>query len=82
MLRALVIGLSLLHLGPGVAFALLAFGCDASSPLLGTVCSLGEFKAFGLLSLGAWGVLGGGWLAVHRFGRARGRANPAGPDGG
>lgn len=28
MLRALVYGLAILHLGPGIAFALVAFGCD------------------------------------------------------
>ncbi len=81
MLRALVIGLSLLHLGPGLAFALLAFGCDTPSPLLGALCSKGEIKAFGLLTLGAWVVLGGGWLAWHRLGRARSRAtSPARDD--
>lgn len=74
MLRALVIGLSLLHLGPGLAFALLAFGCDPPSPLLGALCSQGEIRAFGLLTVGAWWVLGGGWLVWHRLGRARRRA--------
>ncbi len=35
MFRQLVVALALLHLGPGAAFALLAFGCDATPPALG-----------------------------------------------
>lgn len=71
MVRALVYGLALLHLGPGIAFALLAFGCESPDPAIGVVCSMNVVEAFAVLTLGAWAVLAAGALAVHLVGRAR-----------
>lgn len=52
MLRALIFGLTILHLGPGIAFALLAFGCEAPVPVLGALCGRRAFSSFGLLTAG------------------------------
>jgi len=57
VLRALIYGLTILHLGPGIAFALLAFGCDPSSPLLGTLCERSPLSSFAMLTLAAWAIL-------------------------
>jgi hypothetical protein len=46
MLRTLLYGLAILHLGPGIAFAVLAFGCDPSQPLLGAICQKDAISAF------------------------------------
>jgi hypothetical protein len=64
MLRALLYGLTVLHLGPGMAFALLAFGCDPSQPLLGAVCQRDTFGAFMGLTLIFWLALGVGAAAL------------------
>ncbi len=50
-------GLALLHLGPGIAFAVLAFGCEPSAPMLGPLCARSGFSAFLGLTLAAWAVL-------------------------
>lgn len=71
MVRALVYGLTLLHLGPGLAFALLAFGCEGPAPVIGAVCSMNVLEGFAALTLGSWVVLGAGASAVHLVGRAR-----------
>lgn len=73
MLRALLVGLTLLHLGPGLAFALLAFGCGAAAPWLGAHCDGEPVGRFGRLTLAAWAVLGAvrlAWAAVQRARRA------------
>lgn len=59
MLRGLIYGLSILHLGPGFAFAVVAFGCDgnASSTSLESICQQDTFAAFIKLTLAAWGVM-------------------------
>jgi hypothetical protein len=54
MLRALIYGLAILHLGPGAAFAVLAFGCDPSSQWLGSACQQDTLKLFLGLTLGFW----------------------------
>ncbi len=77
MLRALIYAVSLLHLGPGLAFALLAFGCEQPQPLLGSVCTLDVFKAFGSLTLGSWLVLGVGAVAMHLVSTVRRTRGPA-----
>jgi hypothetical protein len=69
MLRALLYGLAILHLGPGIAFAVLAFGCDPSRPILGTVCQGNTLAVFLGLTLAFWLVLGvgtAGALALRR----------------
>lgn len=59
MLRGLIYGLSILHLGPGFAFAVVAFGCDgmSSSSSLEGICQQDTFAAFIRLTLMAWGVM-------------------------
>ncbi len=57
MLRALIYGLAILHLGPGFAFAVLAFGCDTLDPVLGELCQQNAFALFVKLTLLAWAVM-------------------------
>jgi hypothetical protein len=64
MLRALLYGLAILHLGPGIAFAVLAFGCDPSQPLLGAICQKDAISAFIGLTLIFWLVLSVGAVAL------------------
>lgn len=71
MLRALLYGLAILHLGPGIAFAVLAFGCDPSQPVLGAICQKDSISAFiGLTSI-FWLVLSVGAVASVAFWRRR-----------
>jgi hypothetical protein len=60
MLRALLYGLAILHLGPGLAFAVLAFGCDPSRPILGAVCQGSTLAVFLGLTMVFWLLLGAG----------------------
>lgn len=76
MLRALVHGLVFLHLGPAIAFALLAFGCGPGTPDL-ALCGKGPVAAFALLTTGAWLVLLLASAAVHLARRTRRAAPPA-----
>ena len=64
MLRALIYGLAILHLGPGLAFAVLAFGCDPSLPWLGPVCQTDTLRTFGVLTLVFWLMLSAGAVAL------------------
>ena len=64
MLRALLYGLAILHLGPGIAFAVLAFGCDPARPILGVVCQGNTLAVFLGLTLALWLVLGAGTAVV------------------
>jgi hypothetical protein len=85
MLRALLYGLTLLHLGPGIAFALLAFGCDPIDPALSpAVCGDGGLGPFLKITVIAWAVLGaalGLWLVATRAGRFPGRLADRSADG-
>ena len=63
MLRALIYGLAILHLGPGLAFAVLAFGCDPSLPWLGPVCPKDTLRTFLVLTLVFWLMLSAGAVA-------------------
>ena len=74
MLRALIYAITLLHLGPGVAFALLAFGCDGDPPAIGEVCRNGTFASFAALTAGGWIVMGTGFGAVYLVNKARSSA--------
>jgi len=77
-MRALLLGLALLHLGPGAAFALLAFGCDAVQPLLGSgLCAMRLLTAFAWLTSGAWLLMGQGLLTLRLLQRARTAPAPA-----
>ncbi len=64
MLRALIVGLTILHLGPGLAFIAIAFGCDATQPLLGAVCQTSAFGAFLGITLAAWAIMVAGAIVV------------------
>lgn len=59
MLRILFHALAVLHLGPGIAFVLLAFGCDGVAPPLGGLCAGSPMRFFALATLAGWVVLGG-----------------------
>lgn len=72
MLRALLYGLAILHLGPGIAFAVLAFGCDPSQPFLGALCRKDTIGAFMSLTLAFWIVLGVGAVALVALRRRSG----------
>jgi hypothetical protein len=77
MFRTLLLALALLHLGPGAAFALLAFGCDGAPPALaGDVCSQGVLGAFVGLTLLAWLVLGLGLAAWQLLRKAQAAPPP------
>lgn len=77
MLRPLLYGLTLLHLGPGIAFVLLAFGCDGEPPAIGAVCTMNVLSSFATLTVGGWVVAGTGMAAAVLVARAR-SANAAG----
>jgi hypothetical protein len=61
MLRAVILALSFLHLGPGIAFAVLAFGCDGATPTLGDWCGKASIASFGKITVLAWLILGVGY---------------------
>jgi hypothetical protein len=71
MLRTILTGIALLHLGPGIAFLLLAFGCDGAEPALGQACRGGIFETFGLFTLASWLVIGAAWGALALVRRRR-----------
>jgi hypothetical protein len=73
MLRALLYGLAILHLGPGLAFAVLAFGCDPSRPILGAVCQGNTLAVFLGLTLVFWLLLGAGTAVMLRLRRRTGK---------
>lgn len=73
MLRALIFGLTILHLGPGIAFALLAFGCDQPRPLLGALCERDPLSSFAVLTFTAWVVLLLGLAIINVARRHRAR---------
>jgi hypothetical protein len=76
-MRALAWGLTLLHLGPGLAFALLAFGCDGEAPGLAALCARGLAASFGLLTAASWALLGAVLAAAWLVLRARRSTPPA-----
>lgn len=71
MLRALLYGLTILHLGPGIAFALLAFGCEGPSPAPGTACGGSVYASFAGLTATAWLILSLGLAATQLVRHAR-----------
>ncbi|MDP8568695.1 hypothetical protein [Methylophilus aquaticus] len=70
MFRALIYALSILHLGPGFAFAVVAFGCDSSLSWFESICQQDTFSAFIKLTLGAWAVMIVVLLAVLAYSRS------------
>lgn len=77
MIRALVHGLVILHLGPGIAFALLAFGCDGPQPALGAICGQAVFASFAKLTAGSWVILGLGLVSMLLVLRTRAAGAPS-----
>jgi len=71
MFRTLLHVVTILHLGPAIAFALVAFGCDGIDPPLGRGCQGGSLKLFVEATLASWFVLGLGSVAYLRSRRAR-----------
>ena len=71
MIRLLVTALALLHLGPAIAFGLVAFGCDGIEPALGNLCGESSLRAFAFFTAVAWAVLGAGWFIASRLRRSR-----------
>lgn len=69
MIRTLLYALAVLHLGPGIAFAVLAFGCDSGLPLLDALCGKSEMRSFLVLTGVLWVVLGLGAFVRLRWGR-------------
>lgn len=63
----LVAAITILHLGPGIAFALLAFGCDDASPLLGNLCGRNSIQSFAAITALSWLVL----AAAYALARSR-----------
>ena len=59
MLRTLFHALAVLHLGPGIAFVMLAFGCNGLEPALGGLCAGSPMRFFVVATLVGWVVLGG-----------------------
>ena len=81
MFRAIVVGLTLLHLGPGFAFVVLAFGCDPSDPGLGELCRRSSLETFTWLTLGAWAVLLAGYAGWRVMATRGGKTPPPGLHG-
>jgi predicted cobalt transporter CbtA len=78
MLRILFHALAVLHLGPGIAFALLAFGCDDGAPALGAACSATSPMTFFIVTtLVGWVVLGAASAWFLRRSPASDDAGPA-----
>ncbi len=66
MFRTLLYALTLLHLGPGLAFAVLAFGCDPLSPALGDFCQRDSIGSFIWITLAVWVVGGLGYFVLRK----------------
>lgn len=70
MLKILFHGLAILHLGPGIAFALLSFGCESGQAWLGRYCEIDGLRAFAELTLAGWLAClllwGAGWALLRR----------------
>lgn len=81
MLRALIFGLTILHLGPGMAFIALAFGCDTRQSLLGAVCQRSPLSSFLGITVVAWIILGVGTIVVAML-RRRSKPGVAQGDAG
>ncbi|MFM2059854.1 MAG: hypothetical protein RLY71_4239 [Pseudomonadota bacterium] len=58
MFRLIVHSLTILHLGPGLAFLVMAFGCDGVTPALGSVCEGNSIRLFLSIMFGTWVVAG------------------------
>lgn len=77
MFRTLLAAITILHLGPGIAFGLLAFGCDGAATALPGLCGRSGLSGFAWMTLGSWLVLGLAHGAVVLVRRAAAAAPPA-----
>jgi hypothetical protein len=77
MLRALLYGLAILHLGPGIAFAVMAFGCDPVRPMLGVICQGNTLAVFLSLTVVFWLLLGAGTAVMLLLRRRTATGAPA-----
>jgi hypothetical protein len=65
MFRLIVHALTILHLDPGLAFAVMAFGCDGITRALGRACEGSSLGLFLFIMFGTWlmaGVVSWGML--------------------
>jgi hypothetical protein len=67
----LLTAIAILHLGPGIAFAVVAFGCGNIDPMLGNICETGNMKLFAVTTLLSWVTLILIALAVHFWTRMK-----------
>jgi hypothetical protein len=67
----LLTAIAILHLGPGIAFVVVAFGCGTVDPTLGELCTVGDFKLFAGTTLLSWAVLTSAAAAIHVLSRRR-----------
>ena len=77
MIRLILEAVAILHLGPGIAFALLAFGCDGDLAFLRDSCAGSGLSAFFSLTAWAWLALLLGWGAMLLLRRRREPAEDA-----
>ena len=69
----LLTAIEILHLGPGIAFAVVAFGCGDIEPALGQACKIGDFKLFAVATLLGWTILSSLALTMHLWSRMKKR---------
>ena len=67
----LLTAIAIFHLGPGIAFVVVAFGCGTIDPTLGELCTVGDFKLFGGTTLLSWAFLTSSAAAIHVWSRKR-----------
>ena len=65
MLRTVLAAITILHLGPGIAFAMLAFGCDGDSLVLGNMCGHNSVLSFVAITALSWLILGAIYAVVR-----------------
>jgi hypothetical protein len=65
MIRTLLAALAILHLGPGLAFAVLAFGCDGSGGGVPLVCGHNVLLSFVGLTVLGWLLLSVAWVLLQ-----------------
>lgn len=66
MLRFLVYGLAVLHLGPAAAFAIHAFGCEGIDPALGNGYCEPMIASFAWTTVAAWLILSVGAVVAAK----------------
>lgn len=71
MLRVLLQSLAVLHLGPALAFALIAFACEGSPPYPISACESSTLGSFAWLTVAVWLLLAVALATVSLLRRAR-----------